>query len=114
MEQVSFTTIQDNNFTGNPFPMTIDIQDISISDDSAGTIGWGTETFDIWEGLPTAVEGASFFYWDPSMDLSGEATTYYWGDGAGEKATYSLPAGQGVVINCAADLTIAVNPPAAN
>ena len=90
---------------------TSDIQQIGISDGGAGTIGWGTETFDIWEGLPTVRQGAGFFYWDASMDLSGEATTYYWGDGDGNKATYSLPAGQGVVINCAEDLTISIEPP---
>ena len=111
MGQVSFTTIADNNFTGNPFPQTIDIQAISIDDGSAGTIGWGTETFAIWEGLPTPVEGSGFFYWDSSMDLSGEATTYYWGDGSGTKATYPIAANQGVVINCAADLTIKIDPP---
>ena len=111
MSTVSFTSIADNNFTGNPFPTAIDIQAISISDGDQGTIGWGTETFDIWEGLPTVRQGAGFFYWDASMDLSGEATTYYWGDGDGNKATYSLPAGQGVVINCAEDLTISIEPP---
>lgn len=111
MTSVSFTTIADNNFTGNPFPQAIDIQAISISDGDAGTIGWGTETFDIWEGLPTVREGAGFIYWDASMDITGTETTYYWGDAAGTKSTFSIPAGQGVVINCAADLTITIEPP---
>ena len=111
MTTVSFTTIADNNFTGNPFPQAIDIQAISISDGGAGTIGWGTEMFSVWEGVPTVAANSEFFYYDPSMDLSGEATTYYWGNASGEKATYSIPAGQGVVINCAADLTIAIEPP---
>ena len=110
-ENVEFTTVAENNFTGNPFPSAIDIQSIRISDDGAGTIGWGTENFSIWEGLPTAVEGSGFLYLDPSMDPNGEATDYYWGDENANKATYSIPAGQGVVINCAADLTITINPP---
>ncbi len=110
-EQVSFTTIVDNNFTGNPFPSAIDIQAIKISDGGAGGIGWLGETFSIWEGAPTVAEGSDFFYCDPSMDMSGEATDYYWGDAAGNKATYSIPAGQGVVINCAADLTVTIDPP---
>ena len=108
---VSFTTVADNNFTGNPFPAPIDIQAIAIDDAGAGGIGWGTENFSVWEGLPSIVVGSSFVYWDPSMDPAGEATTYYWGDGSGNKATYSIPAGQGVVINCAADLTISIAPP---
>ena len=111
MSKVSFTTIADNNFTGNPFPQAIDIQAISIDDDGAGSIGWGTETFDIWEGVPTVREGAGFFYYDPSADPAGEATGYYWGDDSCAKVSYSLPAGQGVVINCAAGLTISIDPP---
>ena len=110
-EQVSFTTVAENNFTGNPFPQAIDIQSIKISDGGAGTIGWGTEAFSVWEGVPTVAEGSEFLYYDPSMDMSGEATDYFWGDFAGEKATYSIPAGQGVVINCAEGLTITIAPP---
>ncbi len=108
---VSFTSIADNNFTGNPFPQPIDIQAISISDGGNNSIGWGTETFSIWEGVPTVAVGSEFIYYDPSMDLSGEATTYYWGDAAGAKATYSIPAGQGVVINCVEGLTVTIDPP---
>ena len=110
-EKVEFTTVADNNFTGNPFPSAIDIQSITISDGGAGSIGWGTENFSIWEGVPTVVEGSGFLYLDPSMDPTAEATDYYWGDASANKATYSIPAGQGVVINCAADLTITINPP---
>ena len=109
--QVSFTSVAENNFTGNPFPSAIDIQAIKISDGGAGTIGWGTEFFSVWEGAPTVVEGSGFFFYDPSMDPNGEATDYYWGDDVGNKVTYSIPAGQGVVINCAADLAISINPP---
>ena len=109
--KIEFTSVADNNFTGNPFPSPIDIQAISISDDNQGTIGWGTENFSIWEGVPTVVDGSGFFYWDASMDPTAEATTYYWGDGSCAKATYSIPAGQGVVINCAADLKISIEPP---
>ena len=110
-EEVSFTSIQDNNFTGNPFPQAIDIQNIKISDGGAGGIGYGTEYFSIWEGVPTVAEGSEFYYWDPSMDMNGEATDYFWGDMNYEKATYSIPAGQGVVINCGADLGVSITPP---
>lgn len=111
IEQVQFTSIADNNFTGNPFPAAIDIQAFALSDGGAGSIGWLAETFALWEGVPTVVEGSEFFYCDPSMDASGEATTYYWGDGDGNKATYSIPAGQGVVINCAEGLEVTITPP---
>lgn len=110
-ENVSFTTVAENNFTGNPFPSTIDIQAIAIDDDGAGTIGWGTENFTVWEGLPTAVEGSEFYYLDPSMSATGEETGYFWGTLDGAKATYSIPAGQGVVINCTEGLTVSIKPP---
>ena len=109
------TSGADNNFITVPFNAvgfnTADIQQIGISDGGAGEIGWGTETFSVWEGVPTVVNGSDFFYWDSSADPNGEATTYYWGDASCEKATYSIPAGQGVVINCAAGLTISIEPP---
>jgi len=90
---------------------TSDIQQIKISDEGAGTIGWGGEIFSIWEGVPTTVDGSAFFYCDPSLDMSGEATDYYWGDDVGNVATYAIPANQGVVINCPAGLTITIDPP---
>ena len=36
---------------------------------------------------------------------------YYWGNDSFEPATYSIPAGQGVVINCAEGLTITIRAP---
>ena len=110
-EQVTFTSIAENNFTGNPFPSAIDIQAIKLDDGGAGSIGWQAETFAIWEGVPTVAEGSEFFYLDPSLDMSGTETDYYWGDADGNKATYSIPAGQGVVINCAEGLTVTIDPP---
>ena len=108
---VEFTSISDNNFTGNPFPTAIDIQNIKISDGGAGGIGYGTENFSIWEGVPSVVAGSEFVYLDPSMDMSGEATDYYWGDANFEKAIYSIPAGQGVVINCSEGLNVTIVAP---
>ena len=109
------TTGADTNFCTVPFFSigynTSDIQLITLDDGNAGTIGWGTENFSIWEGVPTVKEGSYFLFLDPSMDPTQKATTYYWGDDAGNKATYSIAAGQGVVINCAADLTVTITPP---
>ena len=109
--QVKFTSIKDNNFTGNPFPSAIDIQSIKLSDGGAGGIGWVGETFDIWEGAPTAVADAGFFYYDKSMDPNGVETGYYWGDADGNKASYSIAPGRGVVINCAEGLAVTIDPP---
>lgn len=108
---VKFTSIQDNNFTGNPFPSAIDIQAITISDGGAGSIGWGTETFSVWEGVPTVVGGSEYSFWDASLDPSGEATSYYWGDSSCAKVSYSIAPNQGIVVNCAEGLTITIEPP---
>ena len=109
------TTGSDNNFVTIPFNAvgfnTSDIQQIKISDGGAAGIGYGTETFSVWEGVPTVAEGSEFVYWDPTMDLSGTATDYYWGDSSFEKATYSIPANKGVVINCSEGLTVTIEPP---
>lgn len=107
-----FTTCEQNNFFGNPYPAAIDIQAIAIDDGGAGSIGWGTENFSVWEGTPTTVEGSEFAYLDPSYDLSGEATGYYWGNpNTGDKAKFSIAPGQGVVVECAGGLKITIAPP---
>lgn len=108
---VTFTTVAENNFTGNPFPQAIDIQAIKISDGGAGGIGYGTETFAVWEGVPTVVAGSEYFYYDPSMSATGEETDFFWSDGEGNKATFSIVPNQGVVINCAEGLEVTINPP---
>ncbi|MBR3085997.1 MAG: hypothetical protein IKH04_06295 [Kiritimatiellae bacterium] len=108
---LAFTSVEGFNFTGNAFPEEIDIQDIAISDDGAGAIGWGGEEFGIWEGGPSVVEGSSFLYYDPTMDPNGEAQDYYWGDDEGNPVTYSIAGGQGVVISCASDLAISIVAP---
>ncbi len=109
------TTGDGSNFITIPFNdvgyNTADIQQIKLSDGGAGTIGWGTENFSIWEGLPSVVVGSGFVYWDSSMDPAGEATSYYWGDGSCAKATYAIAPGQGVVVECPADLDISISPP---
>ena len=92
------TTGQDNNFVTIPFNAvgynTSDIQQIKISDGGAAGIGYGTETFSVWEGVPTVAEGSEFFYWDPMYDPTAEATDYYWGDSAGATASFSIAPGQ--------------------
>ena len=110
-KKITFTSVQENNFTGNPFPAAIDISAISISDGGVSSIGWGSENFSVWEGVPTVVDGSEFRYYDPSLDMTGTATTYFWSDADGNKATYSIAPGQGVVINCAEGLTISIAPP---
>ena len=108
-------TGKDNNFVVIPFLTaghnTADIQSIKISDGGAGSIGWGGELFSIWEGVPTVVNDSEYFYYDPSADPAGAAKDYYWGDANGNKVDYPISAGKGVVINCAAGLTVTIESP---
>ena len=109
------STGADNNFITIPFTdvgyNTTDIQAIKLSDGGAESIGWGTETFDIWEGVPVLSSDAGFMYFDPGLDPAGEAEDYYWGDESNAPATFSIAAGQGVVVNCAGGLTITIDAP---
>ena len=108
-QQVSFTTVAENNFSGNPFPVDIDIQAIKIGDN--GSVGFGTEMFSVWEGVPSVAAGSEFVYFSPIMDPTATATDFYWGDASGNKVNYSIAPGKGFVINCAADLTVTIDAP---
>ena len=65
MGYTSATTGADNNFRVIPFCdlgyNTSDIQQLTLNDGGADSIGWGTETFSIWEGVPTVVDGSGGF-----------------------------------------------------
>ena len=75
------TTGSDNNFVTVPFALvgfnTSDIQQIKLDDGGIGSIGWGTETFSVWEGVPTVATGSEFVYWDASMNPAGAEAGYF-------------------------------------
>ena len=115
-EAVEFDSINGNNFAGNPFPAQVDIQNIQITDPddvTSGDLGYGTETFSVWQGIPSIVEGSNAFYWAPDNDPNwdGESTEFYWGDAGCQKITYPINPKQGVVINCMAGLHVKIDPP---
>ena len=103
------------NFLAIPFNAvgfnTADIQQIVIDDDGAESIGWGTEFFSVWAGLPEVVDGSEFVYQDPSNDPEEKATTYYWGNELCEKVSFPIAPGQGVVIDMAEGLAVSIEPP---
>ena len=107
-EKVEFTLVDGNNFTGNPFPAPLDIQNIKV----VGSGGWMTETFQIWEGLPTVVDGASFVWagteWNEDYSI---ATKGEWQNGDTTPAEFTLDPYQGCVINGAAGLKVEITPP---
>ena len=94
--QVSFSAHENLNWTGNPFPSTISINAVQLDDDGAGNVGWGDNMQIVGPlGNPSAV----YCYWDPSMDLTGEATACYWGDDVGTAVSVNLAPGAGFAID---------------
>lgn len=75
---------------------TIDINSIKLDDAGAGMVGWG----DVMQIVgPLGAAESMYFYWDPSMDLTGTATTYYWGDDAGNPVNVTLEPGAGFAVD---------------
>ena len=107
-EKVEFTLADGNNFTGNPVPAALDIQNIKI----VGSGGWQTETFQVWEGLPSVVDGTSFFWTGLEWDETGMiATKGEWEDDQSMPAEFTLDPYQGCVINGTAGLKVEITPP---
>lgn len=106
-DAVEFTMADGNNFTGNPFPAELDIQNIKL----IGSGGWGTELFSVWEGLPIVVEGSEFIWVGLEWDENMVATKGEWQDYFGQSADFKLKPFQGCVINGTAGLKIEITPP---
>ena len=83
-------------WSGNPFPAPINLSAITLNDGGAMSIGWG----DVMQIVgPKGNAEAAYFYWDPSIDITGTATTYYWGDDAGTAVNATLQPGAGFAID---------------
>jgi len=93
---VSFAARADLNWSGNPFPVVIDIQAISLDDGGTGMVGWG-DSMQIVGPLGNASE--NYAYWDPSMDPAGAATTCYWGNDVCEPVTRAFEPGEGFAVD---------------
>ena len=106
---VEFTMIAGNNFTGNPFPAKIDIQNIKL----VGSSGYMGDTFAIWEGLPITVPESEFLWMGTEWDETGTvATKGEWVDYGGKTADFSLDPYQGCVIFAsAAGIKVEITPP---
>ena len=84
------------NWLGNPFPAPINLNAITLKD-ADGLVGWGDVLQIIGpKGNPSA---DYFFFSDPSMDLSGQATGPFWSDAAGNMVNVTLQPGEGFAID---------------
>ena len=94
--KVTFTARENLNWSGNPFPVTIDINSVQLNDGGAGVVGWG-DSMQIVGPLGNASE--MYFYYDKSVHPSGTATRNFWGDDTGAPVTVSLDPGAGFAID---------------
>ena len=95
-EKVTFAAREGLNWSGNPFPATINLSAIVLNDAGAMSVGWG----DVMQIVgPLGNADTEYFYWDPSVDPTATATTYYWGDDAGTAVNVTLQPGAGFAID---------------
>ena len=95
---VQFNAGANFNWSGNPFPAPISINNVQIIDvKEEGMVGWG-DSMQIVGPLGNA-SANYFFYSDPSMDLSGKATGPFWSDDQGNSVDVMLQPGAGFAID---------------
>ena len=102
---VSFAARANLNWSGNPFPVAIDINAIQLDDDGAGSVGWG-DSMQIVGPLGNASE--NYLYFDKSMNPAGEDAGNFWGDETATPVEVSLAPGAGFAIDNAAELTFTI------
>ncbi len=93
---VSFAAGEGLNWSGNPFPASIDINAITLDDGGAGTVGWG-DNMQIVGPLGNATE--AYFFYDKSMNPAGESAGPFWGDDGMVPVEVTLLPGAGFAID---------------
>ena len=103
---VVFAARSNLNWSGNPFPMAIDINSIQLDDGTPTgempTVGWG-DSMQIVGPLGSASE--MYFYYDASMNPAGAEGGNFWGDENMSPISLKLSPGAGFAIDNANGLT---------
>ena len=99
---VRFAARSNLNWTGNPFPVAININAIQLDDGEIGAVGYG-DSMQIVGPLGNPSE--AYLFWQPFMDPTATATTPYWGDAEGNPVDVTLDPGAGFAIDNAAEMT---------
>ena len=93
---VSFAARANLNWSGNPFPAAININNVNLDDGGAGEVGWG-DSMQIVGPLGSASE--MYLYYDKSMNPAGEKAGNFWGDDSGTPVNVTLEPGSGFAID---------------
>ena len=104
-EDVSFPARENLNWSGNPFPVSISINNIQLDDDGAGQVGWG-DSMQIVGPLGSASE--AYLYYDKSMNPAGEEAGNFWGDDSLNPVDVTLAPGAGFAIDNVNGLTFKI------
>ncbi|MGN0852780.1 MAG: hypothetical protein ACI4Q3_05335, partial [Kiritimatiellia bacterium] len=99
---VSFAARENLNWSGNPFPAAININDVNLDDGGAGEVGWG-DSMQIVGPLGNPSE--AYLYYDKSMNPAGEEAGNFWGDAELNPVDVTLEPGAGFAIDNANGLT---------
>ncbi|MBQ9430120.1 MAG: hypothetical protein IJU44_01065 [Kiritimatiellae bacterium] len=103
---VEFVTIDGFNFTGNPFPSDIDLQNIVLSGDGVGNGGESLAVLD--EG--GAPIGDPYVFW--SKDVTGEENDCWFDFNEWVPITgVTIGGGDGVLLSAAAGVTVTIKVP---
>ena len=98
-EGVRFAAHGGLNWAGNPFSAPISINAITLDDGKIGTedqtVGWG----DMMQIVgPGGNAQKVYCFWDPSMDETEQAKTFYWGDADCKPVDVTFQPGDGFAI----------------
>lgn len=97
---VSFPARSGLNWSGNPFPATINLNAVMLDDgkpSGEGDVGWG-EFLQIVG--PGGNPDSMYSFYAKMMDPTGTVETdFYWGDDQGNPVDVTLPAGAGFAID---------------
>ena len=96
---MSFAAAAFFNWTGNPFPVSISIQDVKLTDGGTGVVGAG-DSMQIVDPLGGPL--AAYMYWNRAY-FGG--TGFYWSDETMADAEVTFAPGQGFTIDNANGLT---------
>ncbi len=100
---LSFAAASNFNWTGNPFPQAINIQDVQLDDGNAGSVGWGDSMQVVG---PFGNATAAYMYWNPvNLGMTGAC---YWSDDTMAEVDVTFAPGQGFMIDNMNGLTFDV------
>ena len=96
VNEATLAASENYTYTGNPFPASIDINDITLDDGGAGAVGWGDSMVIVG---PLGNPAANYLYYDATLNSAGEEAGPFWGDEMMEPVNVTFLPGQAFAID---------------